>query len=152
MTAQKIFYILGSAILLLLLVWQLSEATTPYPPEIQKRINGASAPMVCEKETPRKVSTISYRKYDEKWLIRIFTKDGEELEIWLNESMPKNRIAFYLALARHDKAYYHVDGQWLDQDAITEEEAKQLDRRIKFTGEEKRFFHECFIEKMRTAP
>lgn len=152
MIARKIFYILESVILLSLLVWQLSEAVVPYPPEIQSRIEGAGAPVICKKETPRKVGTITYWQHSTNWLIRIFTKDGEELEIWLNESMPKNRIAFYFALALHDKAYYHIDGQWLDQDAITEEEAKRLDRRIKFTGEEKGFFHECFMEKIRTAP
>lgn len=119
-----------------------------YPSEIQKRIAQADAPIVCKTESPRKVGTIAYLKHNEKWLIRVFTKDEQELEIWFNESASRFSIMFGIT----DKIYFYENGQWFDQDILPEEESRRLDRRLKFTGEEKQFFQECFFEKMRTAP
>lgn len=141
MTAQRIFYIFGMIFLLLILIWQLSEAAPPYPLEIQQRIKEATK-ITCEIQTPRKVSTIFYREVYANWLIRVFTKDGEELEIWFDESIPIPPNPFALFLP--DKIYYYENGQWLDQNALSDEEARRLDRRLKFTGAERRFLKECF--------
>lgn len=147
MTARQMFYILGSAILLSLLVWQIeAEAAPPYPPEIQKRIDGAKR-ADCEARITRKVGIIAYMRSDEKWLVRIYTKDDEALEIWFNESASRFSLVFGIT----DKIYFYENEQWLDQDTLPEEEAKRLDLRLKFTGEEKQILIPCLLaakEKM----
>ncbi|MBU6415465.1 hypothetical protein KGQ34_04485 [Patescibacteria group bacterium] len=121
---------------------------TEYPPEIQKQIAQAGTPIVCETESPRRVGTIAYTKRGEPWLIRVFTRDGHKLEIWFNESISRFSLLFGIT----DKVYFYENGQWFDQDNLPEEESRRLDRRLKFTGAEKRFFKECFEQKRNAAP
>lgn len=139
MTAQRILYIFGTIFLLLILMWQLSEAAA-YPSEIQKRIDGAVR-ADCETRISRKVSIIAYMRSDEKWLVRIYTKDEQEMEIWFNESASR----FSLMFGRTDKIYFYENGQWLDQDTLPEEEAKRLDLRLKFTKKEKQVLIPCLL-------
>jgi hypothetical protein len=144
MTAQRIFYIagiIGSVILLCFLVWQISEAApSPYPPEIQKLIDSA-AKVNCEIQTPRKVGTIAYMRPNEEWLVRIYTKNEQKMEIWFNESASRFSLIFGIT----DKIYFYENGQWLDQDTLSEEEAKRLARRLKFTSEEKQILMWCLL-------
>lgn len=140
MIAQRLLYIFGTIFLLLILMWQLSEAAYPYPPEIQKRIEGVT-PVNCAMQTHRKVSVIGYMRPNEKWLVMVYTKDEQEMEIWFYESASR----FSLMFGMTDKIYFYENGQWLDQDAISEEEARRLDLRLKFTGEEKRVLIPCLL-------
>lgn len=148
MTARQILSLLGSVILLGFLVWQISsEAAPPYPSEIQQRIEGAEKEN-CEVQTPRKVGAIAYMRPDEKWLVRIYTKDDEALEIWFNESASRLSLIFGIT----DKIYFYENGQWFDQDTLPEEEAKRLDLRLKFTDKEKQVIIPCLLaarEKMK---
>lgn len=140
MTARQLLYFLGSITLLILVVGQISEAAPPYPPEIQQRIDGA-ARADCETRISRKVSIIAYMRSDEKWLVRIYTKDEQEMEIWFNESASR----FSLMFGRTDKIYFYENGQWIDQDTLSEEEAKRLDIRLKFTKREKQILIPCLL-------
>lgn len=148
MTARQILYAVGAAVLLALLVWQLSAEAAAYPPEIQQRIEKADTQFICERDEPRKVSTIVYLKRDEDWLVRIFTKDSEYLEIWLNESVLWSPIWLWFSLATADKIYYYTDKQWLDQNDLPEEESQRLYDRLRFTGSERSSFIECFKQKI----
>lgn len=152
MTARKIFYIVGSAILISFLVWQLATEAAAYPPDIQQRIERADIQFICKRDEPRKVSTIVYPKRDEDWLVRIFSKDNKELEIWLNESVSWSSVWLWFSLATADKIYYYADTQWLDQNDLPEEESQRLYDRLRFTGSERSFFIECFKQKIGAAP
>jgi hypothetical protein len=144
MTAQRIFYIagiIGSVILLCFLVWQISEAApSPYPPEIQKLIEEA-AKVTCEIQAPHKVGVIAYMRPNEEWFVRIFTEDGQEMEMWFNESASRFALMFGIT----DKIYFYENGQWLDQDTLPEDKAKRLARRLKFKSEEKQILMGCLL-------
>lgn len=116
-----------------------------YPDEIEKLVKKATTKIVCEKNNPRRVGTIIYKKDDAKWLIRIFTKDGEELEIWFSKKIVFKWQAFF-----PNKIFYNAsDKGWIDKASISTEEAAKLDERLKFDSEEMEFFKTCAEESER---
>ena len=124
---------------LFLLLFTSSSFANKYPDEIDKFVKKATTKIVCEKESPRRIGTIVYKRSDAKWLIRIFTKNGEEMEIWFNKKIIFQWQAFY-----PNKIFYNVLGQgWIDKDGISYEEAEKLDARLKFNSEEIEFFKTC---------
>lgn len=143
MAAQRMLHIFGTILLLLILMRQISEAAPPYPPEIQQRIDGA-AKINCEIQTPRKVGIIAYMRLNEKWLVRIYTKDEQEMKILFNESASPFSLMFGIT----DKIYFYKNGRWLDQDTLPEEEAIRLDLRLKFGSEEKQILEACLFAVM----
>jgi len=108
-------------IILLLLALQ-------YPPDIQNYLERADAKAVCAAGQTGAKSVLILRNSNEKWLIRVFIKNGEPVEIWFN-----NYVLFKFFLYSGDEVYYRLDGdRWINKDAITKNEADKLDARIKF--------------------
>lgn len=120
-----------------------AESFENYPEKIKRLIEGVE-PEICELEKPRKVGAKLYRREDEDWFIRIFTKNGEELEIWLNYDDTKF-FAFYVP----DKVFYKINHKWLDRNSVSKETAEELDNRLKFTPKELRFLGSCFKKKFK---
>src|SRR3990167_940199 len=114
-----------------------------YPSKIQELIEKADQKVVCETEKPRRVGTIFYRKTKKDWLVRIFTKDGQELEIWQNDN--EHWLTGYYS---PDKVFYNVPGRgWINQRNVPPDDAEKFDKRLKFTRDELKFFKSCLEEK-----
>lgn len=133
--------------LAILLVFASDSLARGYPKDvekfedIEKLIKDANIKTVCEKKAPRAVGTIIYRNDKTEWLVRIFTKNGEELEVWFNKKIT------YWGAFYPDKIFYKTpDGNWIDKDKITSDEAYELDSRLKFETKEKLFFKKCAEE------
>lgn len=113
-----------------------------YPDEIRNLVD--RVPVVyCEKNFPRKVRVDAYAGKKENWVVRVFAKDDDELEIWLNYG----RSIFWEYYP--DKIFYFSSPLWVDAADISAEEAARLDRRLKFTEEELSFFKKCFKDKLK---
>ncbi|KKT41496.1 MAG: hypothetical protein UW28_C0009G0018 [Parcubacteria group bacterium GW2011_GWA2_44_13] len=124
-------------IILLLLALQ-------YPPDIQNYLERADAKAVCAAGQTGAKSVLILRNSNEKWLIRVFIKNGEPVEIWFN-----NYVLFKFFLYSGDEVYYRLDGdRWINKDAIPKNEADKLDARIKFNKKEIRILEKCFEKKM----
>lgn len=133
--------------LAVLLVFASDSLAKGYPKDVEKIedllkfINNADIKTICEKKNARTVGTIIYRNNKTEWLVRIFTKNGEELEIWFNKKIT------YWGAFYPDKIFYKTpDGNWIDKDKISSDEAYELDSRLKFDMEEKMFFKKCAEE------
>lgn len=138
---------LSSAFLiaLLLIFFASNSSANKYPDEIDKLIKKTTSKIVCEKDNPRRVGTIIYKRDGAKWLIRIFTKNGEEIEIWFNKKITFAWQAFF-----PNKIFYNIkDSGWIDKENISSEEAEKLDARLKFDSEEIEFFKKCAEEAER---
>lgn len=125
------------------LIFAAAIASGNYPEEAQKFIDTPN-PIICEVERPRKVKVgVKIYSQDSKaWFVRIFTKDGEELEIWLNYDENK-----FLAYYRPDKVFYRVGNGWLDKDRVKKDLADELDQRLKFTKQESSRLDACYKKK-----
>ena len=110
--------------------------------DITKFIKDANIKTVCEKKNPRTVGTIIYRNDGASWLVRVYTKNGEELEVWFNKKLT------YWGAFYPDKIFYNIPdkGLWVDKDTISPDEAYELDSRLKFVMEEKSYFKKCAEE------
>ncbi|OHA09700.1 MAG: hypothetical protein A3H69_05960 [Candidatus Sungbacteria bacterium RIFCSPLOWO2_02_FULL_47_9] len=114
-----------------------------YPEKIKGKITEADTRIVCERNSPRKVGTILYMDSKKNWLVRVFTKDGVEMEAWYNSDMNA-----WFAAYNPSKIYYRREsGVWVDAEGLSESERDALDHRIKFTSGELSFFSDCFKKK-----
>lgn len=111
------------------------------PAEVKEYIGKAVKSGICELESPRRVGVFLYADKKEGWLIRVFTYDGEEKEIWINYEDK------FLMLYFPDKIYYKLNGAWIDKNDLPKKEAKRLKKSLKFTDEENEFMKNCFDEK-----
>lgn len=113
-----------------------------YPEEVTRLIKEANIKLVCETSEPRKVGTILYKNKRADWVLRVFTKEGKELEVWLNYKTG------FLSAYFPDKVFYLKDQNgWVDKDSISAKEAKRLDKQLKFSQEEINFFQTCLDKK-----
>jgi len=118
-----------------------------YPEEIENFIKKADQKIVCERERPRKVGAAFYLGNGTGRLVRIFSKNGEELEIWLNYDT--SRLFYYIF---PDKIFYNIpEKSWISRESLKDEESDALDQRIKFTRSETQFFITC-LEKQLKIP
>lgn len=138
---------LASVFLAILLVFTSNSLAKGYPKDAEKFedvkrfIKDANIKTVCEKKTPRTVGTIIYRNDKTEWLVRAYTKDGEELEIWFNKKLT------YWGAFYPDKIFYNIPAKgWIDKDTLSPDEAYELDARLIFTVEEKLYFKKCAEE------
>lgn len=135
------------AFLAVLLIFASDSFAKGYPKDVEKFedvekfIKDANIKTVCEKKVPRVVGTIIYRKGGAKWVVRVFTKNGEELEVWFNKKQT------YLGAFYPDKIFYNTPmKRWTDKDTLSLDEAYELDARLKFEMEEKLYFKKCAEE------
>lgn len=127
--------------MILLLVLLLSQ----YPEDIRSYIEKADIQAVCEADQSSVKSVMIYRNSREKWLIRVFIKNGEAREIWLNQ-----HVLFKIFIHIVDKVYYRTEGgRWIDKDTLTKQEADALDAQIKFNKKEIATLEKCFEKKLK---
>jgi len=118
-----------------------------FPDEIERLINRSEQKIVCERNKPRRIGTVFYLGNGTKRLIRIFSKNGEDLEIWLNYDTSR---PFYYIFP--DKIFYHAkESGWVSRESLKDEASDALDQRIKFTRSETQFFITC-LEKQLKSP
>lgn len=121
-----------------------------YPDIIKKRITEADTRLVCETTSPpasRRVGTILYKNSKKNWLVRVFTKDGVEMEAWYNSDMNK----WFAEYRPSDIFYRQSDGMWIDANTLSSGERYEQDMRLKFTTDEMEFFKKCFKEKKKNG-